>query len=85
MDKIYNKLNDENQVNSIKIKTGKYRHYKGNLYEVIGIAKHSETLEDLVIYKPLYESISEYWVRPISMWNELVTVDGEQVIRFKRV
>ena len=85
MDKIYNKFNDENQVNSIKIKTGKYRHYKGNLYEVIGIAKHSETLEDLVIYKPQYESISEYWVRPISMWNELVTVDGEQVIRFKRV
>ena len=67
------------------IELGVYKHYKGNFYEVIGIAKHSETLDDLVIYKPLYESISEYWVRPISMWNEQVLIDGKSIIRFQKV
>ena len=67
------------------IELGKYKHYKGGLYEVIGIAKHSETLEDMVIYKPLYESIAEYWVRPAHMWHETVMVDGIEVNRFQKI
>lgn len=63
------------------IKNGKYRHYKGNEYEVIGMAKHSETLEDMVIYRALYGE-GGVWVRPASMWNEEVTVNGKTVKRF---
>ncbi|MBQ2880852.1 MAG: DUF1653 domain-containing protein [Clostridia bacterium] len=65
--------------NSVKI--GKYRHYKGNEYEVLCIAKHSETLEPMVVYKALYGE-GEVWVRPLYMWNETVTVDGVEVLRF---
>ena len=54
-----------------KIRLGMYRHYKGNVYEVIGFAKHSETLEDMVIYKALYGE-GGIWVRPLSKWGELV-------------
>ena len=64
-----------------KIVLGKYRHYKGNLYEVIGIANHSETLEKMVVYKALYGK-EEIWVRPASMWNEEVTINGETLKRF---
>ena len=64
-----------------EIKLGKYRHFKGNEYEVIGIAKHSETLEEMVIYKALYGD-GGYWVRPASMWNETVERDGKIVKRF---
>ena len=64
-----------------KIVLGKYRHYKGNLYEVIGIANHSETLEKMVVYKALYGE-GEIWVRPASMWNEEVAVNGETLKRF---
>lgn len=53
------------------IKPGKYRHFKGNLYEVIGIASHSETLEPMVVYRALYGAFG-LWVRPASMWNEWV-------------
>ena len=53
------------------IKLGKYRHFKGKEYEVIGIAKHSETLEPMVVYKALYDNGS-IWVRPANMWNETV-------------
>lgn len=63
------------------IKVGKYRHYKGNLYEVIGVANHSETLEKMVVYRALYGE-RELWVRPASMWNEIVTVEGKNVLRF---
>ena len=63
------------------IKLGKYRHFKGGMYEVIGIAKHSETLEALVVYRALYGD-NELWVRPASMWNETVTRDGKTVPRF---
>ena len=63
------------------IKVGKYRHYKGNLYEVIGVANHSETLEKIVVYRALYGE-RELWVRPASMWNEIVTVEGKNVLRF---
>ncbi|MCR5482179.1 MAG: DUF1653 domain-containing protein [Clostridia bacterium] len=65
-----------------EIKRGKYRHYKGNEYEVLGMAKHSETLEDLVIYRALYGNHS-LWARPAVMWNEKVTVNGKEVKRFE--
>ena len=65
-----------------EIKLGKYRHYKGNMYEVIGFAKHSETLEDMVIYKALYGE-GQIWVRPITMWNEIVLVNGKQFKKFE--
>ena len=64
-----------------EIKYGKYRHFKGNLYEVVGFAKHSETLEELVVYKALYGK-GELWVRPASMWNETVERDGKTFKRF---
>ena len=64
-----------------EIKLGKYRHYKGNEYEVIAVATHSETLESMVVYRALYGE-GEIWVRPIDMWNEIVTVDGRAVPRF---
>lgn len=64
-----------------EIKIGKYRHYKGNEYEVLGVAKHSETLEPMVVYKALYGE-KQVWVRPLCMWNETVTVDGVAVLRF---
>lgn len=70
-----------------EIKKGIYKHYKGNMYEVLEIAKHSETLEDLVIYKALYES-KDYgkdtlWVRPISMFFESIKVEDKLVPRFE--
>ena len=63
---------------------GIYRHYKGNQYEVIGFAKHSETLEDMVIYKALYGERG-IWVRPLSMWENPIEVDGKTVKRFEYV
>ena len=64
------------------IPLGVYRHYKGNQYEVIGFAKHSETLEDMVIYRTLYGE-RETWVRPLSMWDNLIEIDGKTVKRFE--
>lgn len=66
------------------IKPGIYEHYKGNRYKVIAIANHSETLEKMVVYKALYGEV-EYWVRPLSMWEELVEVNGEKVPRFRYI
>lgn len=66
------------------IKPGKYRHFKGNMYEVIGIAKHSETLEEMVVYRALYGD-GELWVRPASMWNESVQRDGKTFARFEYI
>ena len=63
------------------IKLGKYRHFKGNEYEVIGIAKNSENLEDMVVYRALYGQ-KELWVRPASMWEETVKRDGKTFKRF---
>lgn len=63
------------------IKPGIYRHFKGNRYEVIGIAKHSETLEDMVVYRALYGE-GGLWVRPASMWLETVERDGRTYQRF---
>ena len=64
-----------------EIKLGIYRHFKGNEYEVIAIAKHSETTEDYVVYKALYGD-GGMWVRPASMWNETVERDGITYKRF---
>ncbi len=63
------------------IKLGKYRHYKGKEYEVIGIAKHSENLEELVVYKALYDE-GDIWVRPVKMFLEEVEVNKSKVPRF---
>lgn len=63
---------------------GIYRHFKGNKYEVLGTAKHSETLEEMVIYKALYGN-HDIWVRPVSMWDEVVELDGKKVKRFERI
>lgn len=64
--------------------TGKYRHYKGNEYEVIGVATHSETLAQMVVYRPLYGE-GGLWVRPLEMFTETVAVDGKRVPRFERL
>lgn len=68
-------------------RSGKYRHYKGKEYEVIGTARHSETMEELVVYRALYATEdSEYgslWVRPASMFAETVLVNGKEVPRFE--
>lgn len=64
------------------MKPGIYRHYKGNEYEVIGIAKHSETLEEFVVYRALYGE-GGLWIRPRQMFEEQVVVDGKIVPRFE--
>ena len=65
----------------MEIEKGKYRHFKGNEYEVLEIARHSETLEEMVVYKALYGD-GGIWVRPASMWNETVERDGKTYQRF---
>ena len=65
----------------MKLKKGKYLHFKGNEYELIDIVTHSETGEKMVLYKPLYND-SGMWVRPVSMWNEIVEHNGKKVTRF---
>ena len=69
------------------LKLGKYQHYKGKFYEVIGVARYSETLEELVVYRALYDSEefgkNALWVRPKSMFLELVEVNGIKVPRFE--
>ena len=64
-----------------EIKIGRYRHFKGNEYEVLYLAKHSETLEPMVVYRALYGERG-VWVRPASMWNETVERDGKSDQRF---
>ncbi|GAA5168866.1 DUF1653 domain-containing protein [Viridibacterium curvum] len=64
--------------------TGRYRHYKGKEYEVLGVVRHSETLEALVLYRPLYND-SGLWVRPFTMFCENVTIEGVEQPRFARV
>lgn len=66
------------------MKLGKYEHYKGKQYEVLGIAKHSETLEEFVVYKALYGE-GELWIRPIKMFLEEAEFNGKKVKRFKYI
>ncbi len=66
----------------MEIKPGKYRHFKGNLYEVIGVANHSETMEEMVVYRALYGEHG-LWVRPAAMWEEVVDRDGYHGPRFQ--
>jgi hypothetical protein len=68
----------------MSIATGKYRHYKGNDYEVIGVASHSEDESQLVVYRPLYGQ-QGLWVRPLSMFTESVVVNGIDTPRFKYI
>lgn len=63
------------------VKKGIYRHFKGNRYEVIGVAYHSETLEEMVVYKALYGD-GRLWLRPADMFDETVSHDGKTVKRF---
>ena len=71
------------------LKKGIYEHYSGKHYEVLGVAKHSETLTDMVVYKPLYEPDKEFknylWVRPMKMFLGMVRVEGKLVQRFKYI
>ena len=64
------------------MKPGKYRHFKGADYELIGVARHSETEEECIVYRQLYGDC-KWWVRPLSMFNDLVTHEGKMVKRFK--
>jgi len=68
------------------LKPGIYRHFKGNEYELIGTARHSETLEPLVIYKALYTSpefgLNAIWARPLSSFTEMIERDGKTIARF---
>ena len=68
----------------MSITAGIYRHYKGNLYEVVDVATHSETEERLVVYRALYGERG-LWVRPIAMFTETVVLDGETVPRFAKL
>ncbi len=68
----------------MQISVGRYRHFKGNEYEVIGMAKHSETQEPMVVYRALYGE-RELWVRPAAMWNEKVVYGGKTLARFTKV
>ena len=68
----------------MELKTGKYRHFKGNEYEVIGIARHSETEEPMVVYRALYGE-QGLWVRPAAMWNEIVEKENYTGPRFQYI
>ena len=70
--------------NLSEIKSGRYRHFKGNEYEVLYVARHSETLEPLVVYRALYGE-GGVWVRPAAMWNETVEHGGKTVRRFEYI
>jgi len=70
------------------MKPGLYEHYKGKKYEVIGLAHHSETMEELVVYKALYETTfgkDSLWVRPLAMFNETVEHEGKSLQRFRYI
>lgn len=64
--------------------SGVYRHFKGGLYEVLGVARHSETEEEMVVYRPLKEGAG-WWVRPLAMFNAMVVVQGAPTPRFEKI
>ena len=66
------------------IEPGRYRHFKGKEYEVLCVARHSETLEEMVVYRALYGDFG-VWVRPATMWNETVVRDGKTYFRFTKL
>jgi hypothetical protein len=68
----------------IETPPGKYRHYKGGLYDVVGTVRHSETLEPLTLYRALYGQMG-LWVRPAAMFNEVVVIDGAPQARFTKI
>lgn len=67
-----------------ELRTGRYRHFKGKEYEVIAVAKDSETLADMVVYRALYGECG-WWVRPLTMFCETVSADGQQMPRFRYI
>ncbi len=70
----------------MSIELGLYKHYKGNIYEVIGVAKHSETLEEMVVYKATYQPEGQnLWVRPLKLFLETIIVNGQSVKRFEKI
>jgi hypothetical protein len=76
---------------TVSVAPGRYRHYKGNDYEVVGMARHSETHEMMVVYRPLYGAQAArgaqeaLWVRPAAMFAEDVVIDGKTLPRFARI
>lgn len=68
-----------------EIAPGIYEHYKGNRYEVVGVALHSETLEPVVVYRPLYETRAPLWVRPYEMFREEIEYEGRKMPRFRMI
>ncbi len=68
----------------VAIQPGRYRHFKGNEYEVIAVARHSETEEPMVVYRALYGDYG-VWVRPAKMWNEQIVRDGKTYTRFTKI
>lgn len=71
---------------NMSVELGIYKHYKGNLYEVIAVATHSESLEKMVVYKALYQKEGEnMWVRPLAMFQETVLIKGQKTPRFLRL
>jgi hypothetical protein len=78
-------MNEEKMGDSMnQLKPGRYRHYKGNDYQVIDVARHTETEEELVVYRALYGE-GGLWVRPLAMFLETVEVDGRDQLRFAPV
>ena len=67
-----------------ELKPGRYRHFKGNEYELLGIARHSETMEPMVVYRALYGE-KGLWVRPLAMWTEIVERNGYRGPRFQYI
>lgn len=68
------------------LKIGEYEHFRGKHYRVLGVAKHSETMEDLVVYESLYDNtLSKLWTRPLAMFREEVEFQGKRVPRFRHV
>lgn len=75
----------DEQLNVPFIEPGTYQHYKGNKYEVIGVALDSENLQPMVIYKPLYESKVSFWTRPYDMFMGTIIINGAEITRFKKI